>query len=49
MTDEVAWVVETQPETAIEWVGSAIDQLDPTRRHALIPTGCGRSRAEDSP
>ena len=49
MTDEVAWVVETEPETAIEWVGSAIDQLDPTRRHALIRDGVRKKIAPKLP
>jgi hypothetical protein len=36
MTDEVTWVVETEPDSLVEWVGSALDQLDPTSRYALI-------------
>jgi hypothetical protein len=39
VTDEVAWVVETEPDSAKEWIGSAVDQLDPTRRYALIRAG----------
>jgi hypothetical protein len=36
MTDEVAYVVETEPDTWKEWIGAAIDQLDVTRRYAVI-------------
>jgi hypothetical protein len=39
MTDEVAWVVETEPDSVTEWIGSALDQLDPTRRYAWIRDG----------
>lgn len=39
MTDEVAWVIETEPDSAKEWIGSTLDQLDPTRRYALIRAG----------
>jgi hypothetical protein len=36
ITDEVAWVIETEPDSLAEWAGSTLDALDPTRRYAFI-------------
>ncbi len=39
MTDEITWVVETEPDSWEEWAGATLDQLNPTQRYGLIRDG----------